>query len=46
MLRVIPRDLRDVEGPSVFSVDNGTPRSEKTDVRVTRLEAGGDGGWG
>ena len=44
MSRVIQRNLRDVEGPSVFSADNGTPRSEKTEVRVTRPEAGGDEG--
>ena len=28
---VIPRNSRDVEGPSVFSADRGTPRLEKTD---------------
>ena len=44
MSSVIPRNSRDVEGPSVFSADSGTPRSENTEVRVSRPEAGGDEG--
>ena len=42
--RLIPRNSRDVEGPSVFSTDKGTPSSLKTDVRVARPSAGGDEG--
>ena len=42
--RVMPRNSREVEGPSVFSTDSGTPRLEKTEVRVTRPEAGGEEG--
>ena len=44
VLSVIPRNSRDVEGPSVFSADRGTLRLEKTDFRMTRPEAGGDEG--
>ena len=40
--RAILRKSRDVEGPSVLSLDDWTPRFEETEVRVTRPEAGGD----
>ena len=41
-LKVIPRNSRDVEGP--FSAESGTPRSEKIEVRVAKLKAGGNEG--
>lgn len=43
-LKLIQRNSRDVEGPSVFSVERGTLRLEKAEVRVAEPEAGGDGG--
>lgn len=41
-LRVMPRNSRDVLGPSVFSGERGTPSSLKAEISVVRPCDGGE----
>ena len=42
--RVMPRNSRDVLGPSVFSEERETPSSWKAEIRVERPYDGGEEG--
>ena len=41
---VMPKNSSEVDGPSVFSADSGTPRSANTAVSVAMPDAGGEEG--